>query len=913
MRRLTLLAMAMLVAGCGSDAARTGPAAPRTSLAFVAQPDGGASLATLPRLQVAVLDAQGNIAAHISDTITLSAVTADAALSGTLSAVTDQGVATFADITLGRATAHRLRAVAARGDTALSQPIHITAGPPARLAFVALPERGTATLVLEPAVRVGVQDAAGNPLPASGDSVTVSLAESPDGAALAGTRTAVTVNGVATFADLRIDQVGAGYKLAADAKDLDPAVSDLLGVAAAIALRRTTLALAYQQACALTPAGAAWCWGDNSNGALGDGRPVTSPVPYAVAGGHRFATITAAEHHTCGLDFDRRAWCWGFNPVGELGVPAPPFQWWAEGPAITSEPVAVVGDHRFTALDATTNQTCGLTAAGEVWCWGAGVTAAFSWSDGTSSFTPVRVPGSIAFNTISVGEAANCALTAGGTAYCWTRYDHWTLGAGMIPGAIPGSYRFQSLTGGSCGLTTDGLAMCFQTPSFTPVDVGGGRRFTAFNVHLRSPWADLQACGVSDGETWCWISGNAPAAVSHSGGLAGVNRGSAHACGLDAAGGARCWGVNTHGQLGDGSYDDRSQATAVQGAHAFSSLSAGGHHTCALDPSDQAWCWGGNPRGELGDGHPIASPVPVEVTGGHTFAAIVAGDGHHACALKENGEAWCWGANRYGQLGTGDTLSRSEPARVSGGRSFVRLAAGWGHTCAVTAAGAAWCWGRNRGQSDEPTGQLGNGTAEHSSVPVAVAGGHLFSTVSAGAHNSCGLTLDGQAWCWGWQFVNQLLPKMLDGSQTFADLYASDWKACGLSASGAAFCWSGHWPTPARVQPGLFSVYAPSEFHSCGVTGGQAVCWGYNWFGQLGDGTTTNSTVQPVVVKGGHDFVSLVSTGGNQSCGLTSSGEIWCWGQNNSGSLGNGTFLNSGEPVRVGGGVVFASPVMAAR
>ena len=166
-------------------------------------------------------------------------------------------------------------------------------------------------------------------------------------------------------------------------------------------------------------------------------------------------------------------------------------------------------------------------------------------------------------------------------------------------------------------------------------------------------------------------------------------------------------------------------------------IATGQNHTCALDEEGQAWCWGENLFGQLGDGsfaEVVSTPVPV--IGEHVLTQIQAGGGM-TCALDAVGYAWCWGANSYGQLGDGSKPFQGGsgvPVQVTGGHAFVSLAGGSFHFCGLDITGAAWCWGRGL------NGQLGNGAnTPTTSTPVQVIGGYRFSRISAGAESSGGI------------------------------------------------------------------------------------------------------------------------------------------------------------------------------
>jgi alpha-tubulin suppressor-like RCC1 family protein len=343
----------------------------------------------------------------------------------------------------------------------------------------------------------------------------------------------------------------------------------------------------------------------------------------------------------------------------------------------------------------------------------------------------------------------------------------------------------------------------------------------------------------------------------------------------------------------------------------FATVTAGYFHSCGLATGGVAYCWGDNFSGQLGEPALTGSTAPIPVSGGLTFAKIGAGR-DHTCGVTPSGVAYCWGSNFSGELGTGGSAQSGVPAAVSGGLTFADATAGYAHTCGVTTGGVGYCWG------DNTFGELGNSTVTQRTVPTAVSGGLTFASISQGRFFSCGMTTAGAAYCWGTNASGELgdgttsqrpSPTLVSGQLTFAMISAGGFHACGLTTGGLAYCWGSGGGgqlgngtgtplsfTPVPVSGGLtFATLSAGNRHTCGVTtGGVAYCWGDNSSGNLGNDSATNSLI-PVAVAGGLTFAT-VSAGRFHTCGVTTGGAAYCWGGL---ALGNGTTTGSLVPVPV--------------
>ncbi len=347
-------------------------------------------------------------------------------------------------------------------------------------------------------------------------------------------------------------------------------------------------------------------------------------------------------------------------------------------------------------------------------------------------------------------------------------------------------------------------------------------------------------------------------------------------------------------------------------------VAAGYSHTCALTSAGGVKCWGWNRNGQLGNGTTNDRSTPVDVTGLASGVQSLAAGYGHTCALTSGGAVKCWGYNSNGQLGNGGGGDSSAPVDVSGlGSGAVAIAAGSTHVCAL-ASGGVKCWGSNR------HGELGDGTTEDRMTPVDVSGlTSGVAAISAGGNHTCALTSGGAVKCWGSNGLGQI------GDGTTVDRYipvdvtglasgvvaiaAGASHTCALTSAGGVKCWGWNFSgqlgdgtavdrhTPIDVA-GLGSgvaAIAPGWEHTCALTGAAGIkCWGRNDSGQLGDGTATNR-LAPVDVSGLASGITAIFGGGGHTCARTSAGGIKCWGYNSNGQLGDGTTYNRSTPVDV--------------
>ena len=657
--------------------------------------------------------------------------------------------------------------------------------------------------------------------------------------------------------------------------------------------------------CAVLSNGGVKCWGSNKSGRLGDGTTIDRATPVTVSGYTSGVTdVSAGGAHTCAVTSGGAAQCWGNNAYSTLG------SFGADSPVprqVTNLTSGVV------RLNAGLFHSCAVTSAGAAFCWGLSVN--FSLGDGGSGSgaAPRAVTGFGSGTAgVSVGNRGGCGLTSGGQVRCWGdgRY-------GLGDGTTNTAATAVQVTGLASGVTA--------------IESGGDDAFPSADASSSFHCASLLTGGVrcwgsnGDGQLGDGTNANRSSPVGVLG-LDGTVRalsvGGLHACALTEAGKAYCWGSNTHGQLGNGQVTRAVRPTAVVGfASAVNVLSAGASQTCALTASGGAKCWGDNAFGQLGDGTTTLRTTPADVVGIATGSTAIDVSGAHGCAVVSGGIR-CWGS---ALLGNNTTTPSTVPVTVSGVASPTAVTVDRGISCAISATQGVYCWGSNI------QGRVGDGCSGSCDrlVPTRVFGGLTSATaISAGYSSTFALTPgDGTGLkCWG---SGSSLPCGLGGPNDVfnapanlirvsagggaASIQAFAEHTCVMTGGGGAFCAGtnsfgelGDATNASRstfaavtgLTGGLATVETGAA-HACALTSaGAAWCWGRNTYGQLGDGNSVDSNVAVQVANLPAPLTGL-ALGAGHTCGRTAAGAVYCWGSNRRGQIGSGqaSFSNVAVPV----------------
>ncbi|MFH1227730.1 MAG: RCC1 repeat-containing protein [Planctomycetota bacterium] len=530
--------------------------------------------------------------------------------------------------------------------------------------------------------------------------------------------------------------------------------------------------------------------------------------------------------YTIALKTDGTLWAWGSNGIGQLG----------DGTTINKNtPTRIGTDTNWSAIACGWFHTIALKTDGSIWAWG--YNSDGQLGDGTtiSRTTPTLISAT-GWSAIACGNSHTIALKTDGSLWAWGDNVFGQLGDG------------------------------------TTTDVTTGPKLIS-----ATGWAEaVIACGgvctvavKSDGSLWAW-------------------------------------GNNQSGQLGDGTTTYVTTGPKLISDTGWSAIAAGYLYTVALKTDGSIWAWGSNDSGQLGDGTTTqrTTPTLISTTG---WSAIACGS-DHTIALKTDGSLWAWGRNNYGQLGDGTAITRTTSTLISAtGWAGAVIACGWMHTIAVKADGSIWAWGYNN------SGQLGDGTCGNKKTPSRIGADNIWSAIACGHYYTIAVKADGSIWAWGYNnygqlgdgtTVNKLTPTPITTTLGWSAIACGWSHTVAVKADGSLWAWGdnsdgqlGDGTTISRTTPTLISttgwagaVIACGYSHTCAVKAdGSLYAWGFNHYGQLGDGTTTNVTTGPKLISDTGWAGAVIAGGWDHNIALKTDGSLWAWGNNNYGQLGDGT------------------------
>nr|WP_246525805.1 hypothetical protein [Geomobilimonas luticola] len=593
------------------------------------------------------------------------------------------------------------------------------------------------------------------------------------------------------------------------------------------------------------------------------------------------------------------------------------------GTATTRDKVVVSGTNQpdnaavtldfisISAIASGNSHSLALKSDGSVWAWGAN--NYYQIGDGSYAhrFAPVPVPSlTSGVTAVAAGGEHSLVVKADGSLWGWGYNGSGQLGPGgyyvstptLIQGMESGVVAAAGGKYHSLAVKSDGSVWAWGYNNYGQLGNGTTTQSTT-PVQVLPAGSDIIAVAAgeyhslalkSDGTMLAWGTNwyrqlgdgtytqrNTPVPVTGVGsGVIAIAAGKSHSLAVKADGSVWAWGENSYGQVATANAGFPNPVSTLGAGSGIIAVAAGANHSFAVKANGAVYAWGNNSDGQLGNNatqYSVTTPTEI-VAAGSGITRVAAGQ-NHSLAIKENRYLLAWGLNDYGQLGIGDP-NRSAPVQVTDlgiGSGVTSLAVGYAHSMAVK-GDVAVAWGYNS------NGQLGDNSQTRRPIPVSVSGlASGVSRLAGGGNFSLALKQDGSVWSWGNNYDGQLG----NGTNTYS-------------------------LTPVSVSSlgtGITAIAAGSSHALALKSDGSLWSWGYNWAGQLGDGTSGNGTSKstPLSVPGMDSGVVGIAAGQHHSLAVKADGSVWAWGLNNFGQLGDGTTNASSIPIKVvdaGSGVV---------
>jgi alpha-tubulin suppressor-like RCC1 family protein len=485
----------------------------------------------------------------------------------------------------------------------------------------------------------------------------------------------------------------------------------------------SSVAATTTSAAALRADGSLWTWGANGNGQLGEGSLLTRTAPAQVGSALIWQRVVGGGSHFLARQTDGTLWSWGSNTSGQLG------QGFADVTPRGNIPTQVGTGTTWQELAAGTNHSLATTNDGALDGWG-------SNSSGQTGFTP-RVPQPVGHNlgpVQSAGTGGNGSLIQRSDGSLWTLGSNsiGQLGIGSADNA-PHPIPSQITTG----------AIWKQLSRGASHTLGIRTNGTLWGVGFNS------SSQLGDGTT---LNRTTLGQIGSATDWASVSAGDAHSLALKTDGTLWAWGLNANGQLGDGTLVTRTTPVQIGVLTDWDSVYAGaGGFSVARKRNGTLWSWGLNSSGQLGDGTTTQRTAPVQIGVATDWVRVALGT-NHVLAIRSNGTLWAWGLNANNQLGDGTVTNRSSPTQIGTAANWKSITGSNFHSAATRADGTLWTWGANG------VGYLGNGSFTTRNAPTQIGTATCWNEIipaTATAHTMV-TTTDGSLWAFGWNNLGQI-------------------------------------------------------------------------------------------------------------------------------------------------------------
>ena len=687
----------------------------------------------------------------------------------------------------------------------------------------------------------------------------------------------------------------------------------------------------YNTTCAIFTDGRLKCFGYNRYGGAGAGvsdqtlgasdSELGDALPFVDLGTNRYAVkVAPGGEHTCAILDDGSVKCWGLNDRGQLGVGDSTNRGTTAASMGDALPTVGLGTGR-TAVDIASgdDHTCVILDNATVKCWGDGTFGRLGQGNSNhvgdtagevASLLPVSLNTTLPPVSIVAGSSSNCVKFATGLVKCWGYNNTGQLGIGSTTTIGDGSGEMASLAAVDLGTGETAVSITAAGASYCAVLQDSAVKCWGLNSSGQLGIGNTTNVGTTSGQM-----GNSLQEVPLSASLltSSIVAGGDHTCATQSNSTAKCWGLNSYGQLaqdypsnlGDSTGEMVSLSTIDFDGDGIDSVVAGGNHTCAFTVSSEIKCWGLNTSGQLGLGNTnligdidgeTASSISTVNIGTSTYGSFLDAGENHTCAVTTTGTLKCWGLNTSGQLGIGSAVAIGDggsemgsflaTTNVGTGRTVSQVSTGGSHTCALLDQGDLKCWGLNTsgqlGVRSSATA-LGDGSGEMGDSLSTVYVGTSIQVATGGEH-TCALLIEGTVKCWGENSSGQL------GRQNTTDV------GRGALSMGAFL-------SAINLGTGRYAIQVVAgNNHTCVLLdNGTVKCWGLNTSGQLGqrskvnygDGSGESISSLSAITFGTAKAISI-SAGGNHTCALLDNATTKCWGENASGQLGRDTTSDFG-------------------
>ena len=399
-----------------------------------------------------------------------------------------------------------------------------------------------------------------------------------------------------------------------------------------------------------------------------------------------------------------------------------------------------------------------------------------------------------------------------------------------------------------------------------------------------------------------------------------ISTGLYHTLAIKSDGTLWAWGYNVYGRLGDGTSNNSAIPIQIGSASNWTAISAGDNHSVAVNSDGKLYAWGQNTSGELGNGTTDTRTVPVqENTFATDWSQVSAGLGF-TVAIKTDGSMWAWGYNYYGQFGNGkdganentNTIAVEGPAG-----NWTSVTTGSRYTVAIKSDGSMWAWGKG------DSGQLGEGLIVNENSPVQENTNAMnWLEVSAGNNHNLALNSLGELYAFGENTYGQigdssngrsLVPKRIGSDKTWASVSAGYDHSLAKTTSGELWAWGRNdykqlgdetvqgYNYPVQVHTSAtnwLSLSSGRYFNTAINENGELWSWGYNNHGNLGNGMKTDILIPTQEETKVSNWIDA-GAGYRFSVGLKSDGTLWTWGSNSSSALGDGGNVGKISPNRI--------------